>query len=245
MKIIYTDKNTDSYEKTVCCIGYFDALHKGHQELIKRTVELSHSKNLKAGLICFEPDPTDVITGKKQKHIFSFNQRTELMESFGIDIVYIIHFDEEFMKSEPKVFINDYLNVMNIDTLVCGFDYSFGYKGKGNSRLLKKYGTFNTEVIEEYTYYGKKISSTRIRDAIYKGNIRLAEKLLGFEYYAEVITDKCVQMEDKWLIEAHTAEEDILLPHKYILNDICIDNDNIFISSDSGIKKGKRLKIKL
>ncbi|MBQ1508468.1 MAG: bifunctional riboflavin kinase/FMN adenylyltransferase, partial [Erysipelotrichaceae bacterium] len=98
--------------------------------------------------------------------------------------VVLLIFDEEMMKTGKEEFIRDYLAPLNIDTLVCGFDFTFGYRGEGNAKTLQESPYRNYELIveEEVTYYGKKISSTRIREELRKGNLRLVNKLLGYEY---------------------------------------------------------------
>ncbi|MBR2578206.1 MAG: FAD synthetase family protein [Erysipelotrichaceae bacterium] len=179
--------NVIGYEKgikvkrNVACIGYFDGVHKGHQELIRRTVELSRLKGLEACLITFKPDPDEVISGKKNTHINSFKKRIKLFEKFGISTVIVIPFDEKLMKMSPSVFHQKILSKLNIDTLTCGFDFTFAYKGQGKAKDLMDMG-MKVEVVPELKYYGKKISSTRIKKALEAGNVSLAEKMLGYEY---------------------------------------------------------------
>ncbi|MBR0461545.1 MAG: FAD synthetase family protein [Erysipelotrichaceae bacterium] len=179
--------NVIEYEKgikvkrNVACIGYFDGVHRGHQELIKRTVALASSKGLEAALITFKPDPDEVIHRTRNSHINSFKKRIKLFEQFGIETVIIIPFDEETMRMSPEDFCHKILSKLNIDTLTCGFDFSFAYKGQGRAADLERLG-MKVEVVPELKYYGKKISSTRIRKAIAEGKTELAEKMLGYEY---------------------------------------------------------------
>lgn len=245
MLVKYIDNINEELNPSVCCIGYFDALHKGHQELIKEAVKLAKEFKVDAGLICFDPDPVEVITGKKHPHVLPFNRRIELMEQFGLDVVYIVKFDKTFMNQMPDVFMDNYLNRMNLKALVCGFDYSFGYKGMGKTDALKELGNFEVKVIEEYKFYNKKISSTRLRNTILSGNYRLVERLLGYEYYLYIIADKVIELNNTWLIDAHVEDDNVLLPLKYNNSHISINKGHIDYVSDTEYKTGDLIQVRM
>ena len=174
----------DKYIKVkpnVSCIGSFDGVHKGHQELIKKTIELASIKNIEPYVITFDKDPDLVIKKNDLFVLTSLDEKIKLFEKFGIKGVIIIPFNEELMKMDASSFKNEILDKLNIDTLVCGNDFSFGYMGKGNYEILRKQG-MNVEVVEDYIYDNNKVSSTRIRNEIKKGNFALANKMLGYEY---------------------------------------------------------------
>ena len=167
-------------ERNVACIGYFDGVHRGHQLLINKTVEEANKKGLVPYLITFKPDPYEVITNKKSEPINSFNKRLKLFEHYGIKGVVIIPFDEELMKMNKDEFYDKVLRKLNIKTLICGEDFTYAYKGQGKAKDLKK--KQDVIIIKSLNYYGKKISSTRIKKALKEGNISLANKMLGYEY---------------------------------------------------------------
>lgn len=173
--------------KNVSCIGFFDGVHLGHQALIKKTVELAKEKKVKPFLITFYPDPADIISSKKTKHINTLNRRIELFEKFEIDSVIIIEFDKEVMSIDEKEFTNLYLKNLNLKGLVCGYDFHYGYKGLGDHKTLKKEmkEVCPVYMVDEVKYYGKKVSSTRIKEEIEKKNYKLVDKLLGYKYQNE------------------------------------------------------------
>ena len=181
MMEVFEYKKSLKLKKNISCIGYFDGVHKGHQELIGRTVSLAEEKGMEPYLITFDPDPHEVISGKRVKQINSFKKRLKLFERYGIKGVIVIPFDEKMMRMTAYDFCEKILKKLNIDTLCCGFDFSFGYMGKGDVEELRRHG-LNVEVVDEVTYYGKKISSSRIKEALAKGNVSLAERMLGHEY---------------------------------------------------------------
>ena len=99
MKIIrIKNNNIPKIEKTVSCIGYFDAFHLGHQALIDECKKIAAIKNLKTSLITFNPDPIDLISNSKNQHIFTDKKRYELADSFGIDYLIIIAFDDSLIE---------------------------------------------------------------------------------------------------------------------------------------------------
>lgn len=163
--------------RNVSCIGYFDGVHIGHQALIKKTIELSKSLNVEPYLITFNS------SFKKYdlfENIDSLSQRIKLFERFGIKGVIIIDFNNNLMNLNYKEFINKYLLNLNLEAIVCGEDFTFGKNAMGNSKDLKKY--LHTFVVKDVKYYGKKVSSYRIKQQIVRKNYKLVDKLLGYKY---------------------------------------------------------------
>ncbi len=171
------------FEPSAACIGYFDGMHRGHQKLIGETIRQADRLDCEPAMICFSPDPASVITGIRQPHLFSEDERFRIVSSFGISLVYVIRFDHMLMDLTKDEFIKDYLERMNIRTVVCGQDYRFGKNGKGDPSSLKESGSFDTIVLEEERYENEKISSTLIKKTVSEGDFRLSERLLGFRYY--------------------------------------------------------------
>lgn len=238
-KIIIKDNIIPNIEDNVSCIGYFDGVHRGHQALIKVCKDLAKMNNLKSMVICFDPDPRDIISNSKNEHILSFKDRLLAFEDLGIDVVCIIKFDEELMKKEPLKFIEDMLLKLNIKTLVCGYDFSFGYKGKGDTKLLSKY--IDTVVVDEIKYYSTKISSTRIKQAIKQGNFKLSNKLLGYNYSLMLKVINCAKKGRKWLVECKLKDKSLIMPEK--INEKClyIENGHIFLQASNELERNDEI----
>lgn len=178
------EKQIPKLENNVSCIGFFDGVHLGHQALIKKTVQEAHKLNIKPYLITFYPDPTDIISHSTVNHINSFDRRIELFESFGIKGVIVVEFSLELMSKSKEAFLNSYLKNFNLKGLVCGFDFHYGYKGEGDYNSLKE-GLENicpVYVIDEVSLDGKKVSSTRVKEQLQKGNYAEVDRLLGYHY---------------------------------------------------------------
>lgn len=236
--------NNKKFDESVCCIGYFDGVHKGHQALIDRTILEAKKLNVKSGVICFDPDPFDLITGKKQKHITSIDTRLAFFENLGVDIVYIIKFDKDLLKLSPNKFISDYLNKMNLIKLICGKDFSFGKGGKGTPDLLKQKCNFKTIVVKQLNYQGNKISSTAIKQALYQGDISLASELLGYPYLLLIRAKNCSKQGKEYLIEGKCLDTNVLLPAERIYTkNLYIKNNKVYIIEKHSVKVGEVLGI--
>lgn len=166
------------------CIGYFDGFHLGHQALFNRTLSLAKESNTLSGIISFSPDPLVILNpSAKIEHLTSLQDRRDLAEKYGFDLWITIEFSQSMAQMEPDKFI-DLLKKVNIQNLVCGFDFSFGDKGKGKTKdlLNAQDPHFNVEVVDEIDYEGSKISTSRIKEAISLGHVHEAERLLGRTY---------------------------------------------------------------
>ena len=237
-KIIVKNGKIPKIADNVACIGYFDGVHRGHQALIKVAKDLSRMNGLKSMVICFNPDPNDIIFKKRNKHIHSYSDRLDYFEEMGVDIVCVVEFTEELMKLEPEVFIEEFLMKMNINTLVCGYDFSFGNMGKGNSELLSS--NLNTVVVEEVSYYKKKISSTRIKEAIQKGNYRLVNNLLGHNYRLKL---KVIGYENG-RYKCECIDDSLLLPKKYDNGTLSYRDGYFYLKSKEKLETGSTFPYK-
>lgn len=169
-------------KESVCCIGYFDGLHLGHQSLIKECIQIAKEKKLVSGLITFDPDPWNIFfPERKCRHITTMKDRIQLASSLGIEIVYTITFSKEFASLNVDEF-HDLLKKMNVCHLVCGFDFKYGSKNMGNVETLKKQSIFPVSIIQRVDINNKKISSSSIEPYICGGKIDKANQNLGYIY---------------------------------------------------------------
>ena len=189
MRIYRIKENEKHYFKpSAGCIGYFDGVHRGHQKLIEKALQLSEEKDLESCVITFEPDPSEIYGNESdRRHLLTDDMKYEMFRNRGISRVYVISFDENTSRMSPESFI-EFLNSLNIRELVCGFDFSFGYKGKGNTGTLRnsKKRDFSITVIDPVTYNDRKISSRDISDLIINGKMKEAEMMLGYPYMIRI-----------------------------------------------------------
>lgn len=189
MEIIDLNSYEEKKYETAVALGNFDGIHIGHQYLIKEMIKKAKERNLRSSILLFKNHTKTILKNNcnNSLHIItSNNQKLEILDKLGIEIVYTINFDENIMKLTGKEFVEDIIiGKLNSKLVTVGFDYKFGYKALGDSNYLKQLGMekgFSVNVINPI-YIGEDIvSSTIIRNLIKEGNIDKGNKLLG-RYY--------------------------------------------------------------
>lgn len=188
MKIYKNIKDFKGNVFSVVTVGTFDGLHIGHQKIIKQMTELAEKNNGETVLVTFDPHPRLVIhaDSKNLKFINTIKRKFQLLEKFGIDHLIIIPFTKEFAKTSSEDFIKDYLvDMLNVKKLIVGYDHHFGKNREGNydnvNILGEKYG-FEVVEIDAQFIENTPVSSTKIRNALNKGDIRKANAMLGYDY---------------------------------------------------------------
>jgi len=191
MKIVESiDKIEKPYNNAVITIGNFDGVHIGHQALFHEVIEKADSIGGTSIVMTFEPHPVRVL--KQNGHpplITLYEQKVELIESSGIDVLICIPFTGEFAAISAKEFVEDILLTrIGVKVMVVGQDYTFGKNREGNLELLQIYAkNFGFEVIVTDWILAlnksqDRISSTRTRELVMAGKMAEAQKLLG-RYY--------------------------------------------------------------
>jgi len=172
----------------VVTVGTFDGLHLGHQKIIARMREIAQEINGETTVVTFDPHPRLVLhsDSKNLKFINTKERKFRLLEKFGIDHLIVIPFTKEFAKNSPEDFIHKYLmQKIKMQKLVIGYDHHFGRQREGDfdrlTELGKKYG-FEVEEISALHINGTAASSTKIRNALIAGEIKLANSMLGYKY---------------------------------------------------------------
>ncbi len=168
-------------------IGNFDGVHLGHQALLKKVVALSQEKSLMSAALTFEPHPIRVLRPEKApKRICAPEHKIELISKAGLELIFIIGFSYEFSQIPAEEFVSFILGrSIGIKELVVGYDYSFGKNREGNIDFLREIGErsgFNVHVIDPVNVNGITVSSSKIREAVSSGDMRLSTALLGHYY---------------------------------------------------------------
>jgi len=167
---------------SVCAIGGFDGVHRGHQEVIKRIKSLADAEK-KAGIITFSPLPIFVLKAKDIFYLTPEPEKEGIFQDLGIDFIYYISFTRDFAEMCPEGFVEFISAKIAPSVIVVGENFHFGKERKGTTRILKEMARdrFMVEVIPKIKDEST-ISSTRIRELLLLGNIRAANNLLGREY---------------------------------------------------------------
>jgi len=177
---IYENFTSDNYiddDIPAVCIGGFDGVHLGHQELLKFTKESSNSFQI----VTFDILPKKYFNNE-HKLLTTNNKKIELFKKFEPSNLVFINF-EHVMKFSPKTFCEMLKNNMKAKNIYVGNDFKFGINREGDVDYLKKYfDEDSVHTIEDYEHNNEKISSTLIRSFLSEGLIEHANEALGYEY---------------------------------------------------------------
>lgn len=176
-------------------IGVFDGVHRGHQELISRAVEIARDRGLPCVLVTFDPHPSEVVRpGSHPAQLTTLRRKAELVESLGVDALCVLPFTPELSKVTAEEFVHEVLvERLHIAAVVVGENFTFGNRALGNVELLTKLGHrfgFSTEGAKLVTADSSgeiTFSSTYIRACIDAGDVRAAQAALGRPHRLEGI----------------------------------------------------------
>lgn len=178
------------FPRAVVTIGNFDGVHKGHQALFHQVIEKAEALKGTSVAITFEPHPMRVLKKRKTPPLITlYEQKKELIEKTGMEVLVCIPFTPSFAAITARRFVEDILiNAIGMKAIVMGKDYSFGKDRRGNAAFLQQHADrFGYEVIVADWIPGtlhphERISSTRIRETVMAGRVDEAVALLG-RYY--------------------------------------------------------------
>ena len=177
---IYKNFTSDNFiddEIPAVCIGGFDGVHLGHQELLKFTKESSNTFQI----ITFDTLPKKYFNNE-HKLLTTNNEKIELFKKYEPSNLVFINF-EHVLKFSPKTFCDMLKNNMKAKSIYVGNDFKFGANREGDvNYLIKYFGENSIHTIEDYDHNNEKISSTLIKSFLNDGQIEHANAALGYEY---------------------------------------------------------------
>ncbi len=171
-------------ENTVATIGMFDGVHRGHKLLIKRTIEIAEKKNAMPLVYTFFNHP---VKERKRKFITLLEEKLFLMEKIGVQFVYLVELNENFMRLSPEEFFREEIvKRINATAIVIGEDFRFGYERKGDVAYMKKLaepyhiGVYPVPLLR---LNSKIVSSSLIHNFIVSGDMENANNALGYAFF--------------------------------------------------------------
>ena len=188
MKIINNIIQARNLKNAVVTIGTFDGVHIGHQAIFKEMRKLAKEVDGETVVVTFHPHPRQVLSigSETLRFICSQEEKLKKIEEFGIDNVVIIPFTKEFASTPSEDFIRNYIiDRIHPAVIVVGYDHHFGKNRMGDygmlSQLGQQYG-FRTVQVEAQDIDKVAVSSTKIRNFLWAGNVKAANQLLGYPY---------------------------------------------------------------
>ncbi|MGH3519463.1 MAG: bifunctional riboflavin kinase/FAD synthetase [Haloechinothrix sp.] len=194
-----------SWGRCVVTIGVFDGVHRGHQELIRRTVEVARERGLPSVVLTFDPHPSEVLRpGSHPAQLTTLRRKAELVEELGVDVFCVLPFTLELSRVTAHEFVHEILvDQLHVAVVLVGENFTFGAKAAGDIDLLRTLGrrfgyvaygaelqgasvqgghAAGDEVSGEITF-----SSTYVRSCIDAGDVVAASTALGRPHRVEGI----------------------------------------------------------
>jgi len=191
MQVINSLDQIPTIKNLVLTIGTFDGVHLGHQQLINRIKAKAKHIDGSTGLMTFHPHPRMILNpgDKSLKLLTSIEERAKLLESKGLDYLFIVPFSAEFSAMSAEAYVREFLiGKFRPRCLVIGYDHQFGKGRAGNVSLLNEMSTtleYEVDQVGEQMVNDITLSSTKIRNLLDNGEVEKANKLLGYKYSFE------------------------------------------------------------
>jgi riboflavin kinase/FMN adenylyltransferase len=171
----------------IVTVGNFDGLHVGHRAIMDTVVARARASSGTAVVYTFDPHPIRILRPAQAPRLLTTHeQKVELLEQTGIDVLIVEKFDAEFAAISAERFIREILfaRIRPIAVYV-GYDFHFGRDREGSMKLLTELGPrlgFSVTIIPEVTMEGSDVNSTRIRKLLVESHVEEAGRMLGRAY---------------------------------------------------------------
>lgn len=169
---------------SVVSIGFFDGVHRGHQTIIRRAVRAAEEQGVRSVVVTFDRHPMEVVApGSEPMMLMTRERRAQTLEDQGVDLVVMLPFTDELRHLSAEEFIDHVLvEPLQATRVVVGANFRFGHKAMGDVAVLSEVGPgrgFTAEGVTLLELDGVVISSTEIRAAVDRGDVELAQRMLG------------------------------------------------------------------
>ena len=195
MVIVQNILKYDKQHDTAITIGTFDGVHVGHRMILKRLIANTSDTSLKSTLLTFFPHPRMVLQKDSDiKLLNTIDEKTKILGNLGLDQLIIHPFTKEFSRLSSTEFVRDLLvNKLKAKKIVIGYDHRFGRNRNADIKDLITYGGafgFEVDEIPAQEIDEVSVSSTKIRRALEDGDIKTANRFLGYNYMLTGIVQK-------------------------------------------------------
>lgn len=190
MKLISdTDVFAERARGCVATIGKFDGVHLGHQQIVRQLQAQARALNVPSVVIVIEPHPEEFFAASARDcppRLSEAHEKVELLQAMGVDYVYLLGFDARLSRLSPQDYIEQMLvQQLNIQGLIIGNDFRFGFQRAGDFALLQYYGRqhgFDVVQTESCFYGDVRVSSTYVRECLARADFETVRQLLGRDY---------------------------------------------------------------
>jgi riboflavin kinase/FMN adenylyltransferase len=194
---IIRDSDSDTVDATVLTTGAFDGVHVGHQTVIREVQRRAAEQGVASAVVTFDTHPALVVRPESAPKLLTrLPRKLELLEELGVDVVYVIEFDENRAATTAAEFVQQvFVDRLHAREILVGSDFHFGKGREGTVAFLAEAGAnlgFTVEGLELIRHEDdatEPVSSTAIRRALIGGEVEQAMAMLGrpFEIWGEVV----------------------------------------------------------
>ena len=175
---------------TAVTVGFFDGVHRGHQAVFRRTVDVATSRGLTPAAVTFDRHPREILTpGLEPKLLTTLERKASLVAALGIQQLVVLEFTRDFSMWPPDEFVRRVLaEGLNARHAVVGSNFTFGYKAVGNLVALSDLGAangFSVEGVALLKLDDRPLSSSSIRAALAAGDLAWPTEALGRRYLVD------------------------------------------------------------
>ncbi|MCB0403139.1 MAG: bifunctional riboflavin kinase/FAD synthetase [Bdellovibrionales bacterium] len=172
---------------TAVAIGNFDGVHIGHQALLSDLRKAAEQTQLKLTVLTFFPHPVEVLNpGKTLECLSTSAEKLVQLEAAGVELVLVAPFDRQLAQLSPDSFFQQYLvQGLQARRVHVGYNFCFGRNRAGDTESLRRLcegAKVTLHVAPAYKLAGEVVSSSRIRQAVTRGSVEQAGRLLGRPY---------------------------------------------------------------
>ena len=190
MRLFHGTDNAEIQRPTVLTLGVFDGLHIGHQLIMKTVVERARAIGAVPTVITFDPHPRAVLHPESAPPLLqTFDQKVEGFGVLGIEQTIVVRFTKEFSEISAREFLHDVVKErLHAQEVYLGKGFAFGHNREGNIDLLTTVGKelgFVAGEVPEVNLRNRRVSSSKIRELLTRGQINVARRMLGRPYGVE------------------------------------------------------------
>jgi len=169
-------------------LGNFDGVHRGHQAVLRATMDIAAEAGASAGAMIFEPHPREFF----QPHVPLFrltplDAKLEIFKALGLDFTVVVRFDAALAQTPAGAFVEEFLvRRLAIAHAVAGFDFQFGKGREGTPDFLKRAGErhgFGVSIVERVAGAEGEYSSSTVRRHLESGDVAAAARMLGYRWF--------------------------------------------------------------
>jgi riboflavin kinase / FMN adenylyltransferase len=172
---------------SVVTVGFFDGVHLGHQEVIRRTVEAAMERDARSVAVTFDRHPREILTpGEEPRLLTTVERKAELIEARGIEVLVVLEFTKEFSMISAEDFVGDVLaGGLHAVHARVGANFTFGHRAAGNVETLREVGEplgMTADEVGLFAIDGRVVSSSSTREALAAGDLGWPHTALGRRY---------------------------------------------------------------